>query len=209
MYAFSLQLWISPKETITWVARCNGTVISPRSMFYLSCLTAWSVPQFARVWNALFSLLLHLLVLLRTSKLYTSVLPFFLHTRNNWFLLWKLKYFSWRFNNAWITTLNHQILAEWFLVVEDLALIIIPFCKLLTVTRFLITGTSNLCVINQFWWLLRYFLWFSLYSVWIKLVTMSEFLISLFSEGITVTHDQLRMMHPNDPSVLFIPYSRF
>ena len=25
---------------------------------------------------------------------------------------------------------------------------------------------------------------------------------------ITVTHDQLRMMHPNDPSVLFIPYFR-
>ena len=46
--------------------------------------------------------------------------------------------------------LNHQILAESFLVVEDLALISIRFGKLLTVTRFLITGTSNLCVINQF-----------------------------------------------------------
>ena len=43
----------------------------------------------------------------------------------------------------------------------------------------------------------------------IKLVTMSEFRISLFFEVITVTHDQLRMTHPNDSPVLFIPYFFF
>ena len=37
-------------------------------------------------------------------------------------------------------------------------------------------------------------------------MTLSEFRISLFFEVITVTHDQLRMLHPNDPPVLFIPY---
>ena len=41
-------------------------------------------------------------------------------------------------------------IAESFLVVEDLALISIRFGKLLTVTHFLITRTSNLFVINQF-----------------------------------------------------------
>ena len=40
--------------------------------------------------------------------------------------------------------------AESFLVVEDLALISIRFGKLLTVTHFLITRTSNLFVMNQF-----------------------------------------------------------
>ena len=35
--------------------------------------------------------------------------------------------------------------AESFLVVEELALISIHFGKLLTVTRFLMRGTSNLC----------------------------------------------------------------
>ena len=48
--------------------------------------------------------------------------------------------------------------AESFLVVKDLALISICFGKLLTVTHFLITQTSNLFVINQFWWILRHFL---------------------------------------------------
>ena len=38
---------------------------------------------------------------------------------------------------------------------------------------------------------------------------MSEFLISLFSEVITVTHDQLRMTHPNFAPLLFIPYFFF
>ena len=91
-----------------------------------------------------------------------------------------------------------------FLVVEDLAFINIRFGKLLIVTHFLRTRISNWCEINQFWWLLRYFL-ISLYSVWIKLATMSEFPTSLFSEVTTVTHDQLQMMYPNDPPVLFIP----
>ena len=38
-------------------------------------------------------------------------------------------------------------------------------------------------------------------------VTMSEFLICLFSKVImiTVTHYQLRMTHPSNPPVLFIP----
>ena len=36
-------------------------------------------------------------------------------------------------------------------------------------------------------------------------MTMSEFLISLLSEVITVIHDQLRMTHPNYSRVLFIP----
>ena len=40
--------------------------------------------------------------------------------------------------------------SESSLVVQDLASISIHFGKLLTVTRFLITQTSNLCVINQF-----------------------------------------------------------
>ena len=50
------------------------------------------------------------------------------------------------------------------------------------------------------------FVVFSLLSL-DKLVTMSEFLICLFYKVImiTVTHDQLRMTHPNDPPVLFIP----
>ena len=55
----------------------------------------------------------------------------------------KVKSFPTRFDNAWITTLNPQIFAESFLVVEDLALISIRFGKLLTVTHFLITRTSN------------------------------------------------------------------
>ena len=96
--------------------------------------------------------------------------------------------------------------AEYFLVVEDLASISIRVGQLLTLTQFSITRTSNLCVINQFWRLFRYFLLFSLYSVWIKLVTMSEFLISLFSEVITVTHDHLRMTHPNDAPVSLISF---
>ena len=62
----------------------------------------------------------------------------------------KVKSFPTRLDNAWITTLNPQIFAESFLVVEDLALISIRFGKLLTVTHFLITRTSNLFVINQF-----------------------------------------------------------
>ena len=40
-------------------------------------------------------------------------------------------------------------------------------------------------------------------------MTFSEFRIIFFFEVITVTHDQLRMMHPNDPRVLFIPYFFF
>ena len=40
-------------------------------------------------------------------------------------------------------------------------------------------------------------------------MTLSEFRISLFFEVTTVTHDQLRMTHPNDPRVLFIPYFFF
>ena len=50
-----------------------------------------------------------------------------------------------------------------------------------------------------------FFVVFSLLSLDQVSDYMSEFLISLFSEVITVTHDQLRMTHPNDPPVLFIP----
>ena len=57
-----------------------------------------------------------------------------------------VKSFLTRFDNAWITTLNHQS----FLVVEDLASSNIHFGKLLTLTPFLITRTSNLCVLNHF-----------------------------------------------------------
>ena len=52
----------------------------------------------------------------------------------------KVKRFRTRFVNNHIKSSNF---AESFLVVEDLASISIHFGKLLTVTRFLITRTSN------------------------------------------------------------------
>ena len=67
------------------------------------------------------------------------------HARHKRILLWKLKVFVQdSIINAWITILIHQIL-----VGEDLALISISFGKLLTVTRFVKTQTSNLFVIIQ------------------------------------------------------------